>query len=85
MAGSVARREISTRPLPLAVIPQEALMLFSPQMAQLLAGTAKARPQAPTAPRVHRDLLRGMRLPHRNRRVAAVGRLLAPPQRPQSD
>jgi hypothetical protein len=59
-------------------------MLFPPQMAQLLAASAKAGRHAPTAPRTRRDLLRGLRLPHRNRRVVAVGRLLPPPQRTQS-
>jgi hypothetical protein len=66
---------------PLAVDPQEALMLFDPQMAQLLATSAKRRPQTPAAPRVRRDLLRGLRLPHRTGYAAAVGRLLARPQR----
>ena len=59
-------------------------MLFAPQMAQLLATSAKRRLHAPTAPRVRRDLLRGLRLPHRTGRVAAVGRLLTQTHRPQS-
>jgi hypothetical protein len=59
-------------------------MLFDPQMAQLLATSARRRPQAPAAPRVHRDLLRGLRLPHRNGHVAAVWRLLEPVRRPLS-
>ena len=61
-------------------------MLFAPQMAQLLATSAKRRPQPPTAPRARRDLLRGLRFPRRTGRAWAVGRLLrrAPrPHRPQ--
>ena len=51
-------------------------MLFDPQMAQLLATSAKRRPQAPAAPRTPRVLLRGLRFPRRTRRAVAVGRLL---------
>ncbi len=56
-------------------------MLFSPQMAQLLARPPKRRPQAPTAPRARRELLRGSRFPRRIRRAAAAGRLLTRPPR----
>jgi len=59
-------------------------MLFAPQMAQLLATTAKRRPQAPAAPRSPRDLLRGLRFPRRSRRAVAAGRLLGPLQRVES-
>jgi hypothetical protein len=52
-------------------------MLFAPQMAQLLADSAKRRPQAPAAPRTRRDLLRGLRFPRRSRRAVAAGRLLS--------
>ena len=58
-------------------------MLFSPQMAHLLANSARRRPQAPTAPRSSRDLLRGLRFPRRIRRAVAAGRLLTAVQRPQ--
>ncbi len=51
-------------------------MLFAPQMAQLLA-TSPRRPQSPAAPRTpRRDLLRGLRFPHRSGRAVAAGRLL---------
>ncbi len=58
-------------------------MLFAPQMAELLA--TPRRPHAPAAPHARRDLLRGLRLPHRSRRAVAAGRLLPPAriQRPQ--
>jgi hypothetical protein len=59
-------------------------MLFSPQMAQLLAASAKRRPHTPAAPRVRRDLLRGLRFPRRSWRAAAAGRLLPRLHRPQS-
>jgi hypothetical protein len=60
-------------------------MLFAPQMAQLLATSAKRRPQTPAAPRTpRRDLLRGLRFPRRNRRAVAAGRLLIAPERRQS-
>ena len=59
-------------------------MLFDPQMAQLLATSAKRRPQAPAAPRTPRVLLRGLRFPRRTRRAAAAGRLLALIQRAQA-
>ena len=60
-------------------------MLFDPQMAQLLANSAKRRRHAPTAPRTRRALLSGLRFPRRNRRAVAVGRLLTRiPQRSQS-
>jgi hypothetical protein len=60
-------------------------MLFAPQMAQLLAASAKRPRQAPAAPRTRRrDLLRGLRFPRRNRRAVAAGRLLISPQRKQS-
>jgi hypothetical protein len=59
-------------------------MLFAPQMAQLLATTAKRRPQAPAAPRSSRDLLRGLRFPRRTRRAVAAGRLLVRFERPLS-
>jgi len=59
-------------------------MLFSPQMAQLLASSARSRPQAPAAPRTPRDHLRGSRFPRRSRRAVAAGRLLFRLQRPQS-
>ena len=55
-------------------------MLFAPQIAQLLARPASRRPQAPTAPRTRRDLLRGLRFPHRSGRAVAVGRLLHRPR-----
>jgi hypothetical protein len=58
-------------------------MLFDPQMAQLLATSARRRPPAPAAPRSRRVLLRGLRFPRRSRAVAA-GRLLIRPQRSQS-
>ncbi len=67
---------------PHPVIPQEALMLFAPQMAQLLATPARRRPQTPTAPRTGRDLLRGLRFPRRSGRAVAVGRLLHRAPRP---
>jgi hypothetical protein len=51
-------------------------MLFAPQIAQLLAGPSGSRRQAPTAPRTHRELLRGLRFPRRSGSAAAVGRLL---------
>jgi hypothetical protein len=51
-------------------------MLFAPQIAQLLARPSSRSPQAPTAPRKRRDLLRGLRFPHRSGRAVAVGRLL---------
>jgi hypothetical protein len=51
-------------------------MLFSPQMAHLLAASAKRRPHTPAAPHADRVLLRGLRLPHRTKRAAAAGRLL---------
>jgi hypothetical protein len=51
-------------------------MLFDPQMAQLLATSAKRRPHAPAAPRTPRVLLRGLRFPRRTRRAVAAGRLL---------
>ena len=62
-------------------VTQEALMLFAPQMAQLLATSAKRRPQSPAAPRTRRrDLLRGLRFPRRSMgRARAVGRLLSRP------
>ena len=50
-------------------------MLFAPQMAQLLATPPGRRPHQPTAPRTRRDLLRGLRFPHRNGRAVAVGHL----------
>jgi hypothetical protein len=53
-------------------------------MAQLLATTAKRRPQAPAAPRSSRDLLRGLRFPRRTRRAVAAGRLLVRFERPLS-
>ena len=56
-------------------------MLFDPQMAQLLATSAKRRPHAPAAPRTPRVLLRGLRFPRRTRRAVAVGRLLPRPYR----
>jgi hypothetical protein len=57
-------------------------MLFSPQMAQLLATSAKRRPRTSAAPRTHRRaLLRGLRFPRRSRRAVAVGRLLVRFQR----
>jgi hypothetical protein len=60
-------------------------MLFDPQMAQLLANSAKRRQQAPAAPRTRRSLLSGLRFPRRNRRAVAAGRLLIrSPQRSQS-
>jgi hypothetical protein len=59
-------------------------MLFYSQMAQLLASSAKRRPQTPAAPRIPRVLLRGLRFPRRRRRAVAAGRLLARPQRLQS-
>ena len=59
-------------------------MLFSPQMAQLLARPARRRPQAPTAPRARRESPRGSRFPRRIRRAAAAGRLLMRPRRTQS-
>ena len=59
-------------------------MLFDPQMAQLLATSAKRRPHAPAAPRTRRVLLRGLRFPRRNRRAVAAGRLLTRLQRAQS-
>jgi hypothetical protein len=58
-------------------------MLFDPQMAQLLANSAKRRPQAPAAPRTHRSLLSGLRFPRRNRRAVAAGRLLTRTPRAQ--
>jgi hypothetical protein len=56
-------------------------MLFAPQMAQMLARSAKRSPQSPTAPRAQRRvLLRGMRFPRRTPgRARAVGRLLHRP------
>jgi hypothetical protein len=56
-------------------------MLFAPQMAQLLARSAKRSPQPPAAPRTPaRDLLRGLRFPRRTMgRARAVGRLLHRP------
>jgi hypothetical protein len=57
-------------------------MLFAPQMAQLLARSAKRSPQNPTAPRTpRRALLRGrLRFPRRTTgRARAVGRLLHRP------
>jgi hypothetical protein len=51
-------------------------MLFAPQIAQLLARPSGHRRHAPTAPRTRRVLLRGLRLPLRSGRAAAVGRLL---------
>jgi hypothetical protein len=60
-------------------------MLFDPQMAQLLASSAKRRQQAPAAPRSRRrDLLRGLRFPRRTRRAVAAGRLLVRFERPLS-
>ena len=60
-------------------------MLFDPQMAQLLANSAKRRPQAPAAPRNRRSLLSGLRFPRRSRRAVAAGRLLIrTPKRSQS-
>jgi len=59
-------------------------MLFAPQMAHLLATSAKRRPHHPTAPRTRRVLLRGLRFPRRNGRAWAVGRLLHRPHRPQA-
>jgi hypothetical protein len=63
-------------------------MLFDPQMAQLLASSAKRRRHAPAAPRrSRRVLLRGLRFPRRSRRAVAAGRLLIRTprtQRPQS-
>ncbi len=60
-------------------------MLFDPQMAQLLATSARRRPQTPAAPRTpRRSLLSGLRFPRRRRRAVAAGRLLARPQRSQS-
>jgi hypothetical protein len=60
-------------------------MLFDPQMAQLLANSAKRRPHAPAAPRTRRSLLSGLRFPRRSRRAVAAGRLLIrSPQRSQS-
>jgi hypothetical protein len=56
-------------------------MLFAPQMAQLLARSTESRPHPPAAPRPHRDLLRGLRFPRRNRNAAAAGRLLVPAER----
>jgi hypothetical protein len=56
-------------------------MLFSPQMAQLLAASSKRRSQAPAAPRSSRVLLRGLRFPRRTRRAVAAGRLLPSPRR----
>jgi hypothetical protein len=75
MAATALSRESDVRPLPPAVT-QEALMLFAPQMAQLLATSARRRHQAPTAPRRRRDLLRGLRFPRRSMRAVAAGRLL---------
>jgi hypothetical protein len=54
-------------------------MLFAPQMAQLLATSAKRRPHPPTAPRTRRVLLSGLRFPRRSGRARAVGRLLHRP------
>jgi hypothetical protein len=56
-------------------------MLFAPQMAQLLARSAKRSPQTPAAPRTpRRVLLRGLRFPRRSLgRAWAVGRLLHRP------
>jgi hypothetical protein len=59
-------------------------MLFAPQMAQLLATSARSRKHAPAAPRTSRDLLRGLRFPRRTRRAVAAGRLLIRPDRMQS-
>jgi hypothetical protein len=60
-------------------------MLFDPQMAQLLANSAKRRLQAPAAPRSRRYLLSGLRFPRRSRRAVAAGRLLIrTPRRSQS-
>jgi hypothetical protein len=53
-------------------------MLFTPQMAQLLATAATGRPQAPAAPRRRRDRIRGLRFPRRSERAVAAGRLLRP-------
>ena len=54
-------------------------MLFDPKMAQLLATSAKRRPQSPAAPRTRHALLRGLRFPRRSGRARAVGRLLHRP------
>jgi hypothetical protein len=56
-------------------------MLFAPQMAQLLATSAKRRSHPPVAPRTRRRvLLRGLRFPRRNTgRARAAGRLLHRP------
>jgi hypothetical protein len=57
-------------------------MLFAPQMAQLLARSAKRSPQSPAAPRTpRRVLLRGrLRFPRRTKgRARAAGRLLHRP------
>lgn len=51
-------------------------MLFAPDMSKLLATSSPRRPHAPAAPRSRRDLLRGLRVPHRRKRAAAAGRLL---------
>jgi hypothetical protein len=59
-------------------------MLFDPQMAQLLASSAKRRPHSPAAPRrPRRALLSGLRFPHRSRRAVAAGRLLIRSFRPR--
>jgi hypothetical protein len=58
-------------------------MLFAPEMAQLLAHSARSRPQAPAAPRTRRAPLSGLRFPRRTRRAVAAGRLLVRVQRPQ--
>jgi hypothetical protein len=54
-------------------------MLFAPEMSKLLATSSPRRPHAPAAPRSRRDLLRGLRVPHRRKRAAAAGRLLPRP------
>jgi hypothetical protein len=51
-------------------------MLFSPQMAQLLATSAKRRRRAPAAPRTRRTLFSGLRFPRRSGSAVAAGRLL---------
>ena len=51
-------------------------MLFAPQMAQLLATSAKRRLHAPAAPRRRRTLLSGLRFPRRSGSAVAAGRLL---------
>ena len=55
-------------------------MLFAPQMAQMLATSAKRRPRTSAAPPTHRRaLLRGQRFPRRSGGAWAVGRLLSRP------